>query len=553
MPTQVVFAGKNRILPGVYTDIRSGIENPPRTASYGKLLMIDTGNFGAGFGGGAGINGTLEKGGDAIYPISNLREFRSFVKGGLAWLLAEPLFFPDGFSSEGVSEIQYVRACATTPAEITFAFGDADTDGDSSVDGGTIVIQIRNEGLIGNGLLEGANLYKGYACKMRAGVNDSTKFIIDFYLGSWKGLDSDGDNYDGISKADAVPILLVSSPEFRTLAELVTWMNTNATFNYYLKLKSSSILGSGVVDAADLLNYSNYNLAIGGTETYSSAALDEVLDYIKPSDYSFVLCDNWGDNAMSSNNGKIIAHIVQEARYEKFMVVGGGKDALKFIQTNGSIPIAQYYDSDRVIVVHGGVKIPSNINGVGFKEYDSIYHAALVVGRICGLPPQVPVTFKGLNVAGLLHPLKEKEKELCLLEGVLCTAYDAEVGRFVVVQGVNTLQRNTYQINEDATSFSIQIKRIIAQVNKTLMINARNDLFNKENGANRFTMSKQTVKDWAKSQLKSMTVTTTEDNLLLTFRNVEVRTSEDNIYLTYGAVPNGEINKLLITGTLLSE
>lgn len=554
MPTQVVFAGKNIILPGVYSTIKSGIENPPRSASYGKLIMIDTGQFGAGFGGGAGVNGTLTSGGDAIYSMFNLRDFRSFVKGGLAWLLGQPLFFPDGFSSEGVSEIQYVRACTTVPAEITFDFGDADASGeDSSVDGGSIVLQVKNEGLIGNGLLEGTNLYKGYAGIMRAGVNDATKFIIDFYVGSWKGTDTDGDDYDGISKADSVPTLLISSPEFRKLSELIAWMNTNATFNSYFKLKSSSILGSGVVDAADLINYSDYNVAIGGTETYSSSDLDEVLDYITPLDYSFVLCDNWGDNAMSSNNGKIIAHIVQEARYEKFMIVGGGKDALKFTQTNGSIPIAQYYDSDRVTVVHGGVKIPSNINGTGFKEYDSIYTAAAVAGRICGLPPQVPVTFKGLNIAGVLHPLKDKEKELCLLEGVLCISYDAEVGRFIVVQGVNTLQRNTYQINEDATSFSIQIKRIIAQVNKTLMINARNDLFNKENGANRFTMSKQTVKDWAKSQLKSMSVTSTDDNLLLTFRNVEVNTSEDNIYLTYGAVANGEINKLLVTGTLLSE
>ena len=110
-------------------EIKSGIENPPRTASYGKLCMIDTGSFGAGFGGGAGINGTLEKGKDAIYPISNLRDFRSFVKGGLAWLLGQPIFFPDGFSSIGASEIQYVRACTTTPSEITFDFGDADSDG----------------------------------------------------------------------------------------------------------------------------------------------------------------------------------------------------------------------------------------------------------------------------------------------------------------------------------------------------------------------------------------------------------------------------------------
>lgn len=552
MPTQIVFNGKNRILPGIYTQIKSGIENPPRSASYGKLLMIDTGSFGATFGGGAGINGTLEKGKDAIYTLSNLREYRSFVKGGVAWLLGQPLFFPDGFSSEGVSEIQYVRACATVPAEISFDFGDAaESTQDSSIDGGTIDIQVRNEGVIGNGLLSGTNLYKGYAGIMRAGVNDTNKYIMDFYVGSYTGEDDDGDTYDGIAKADTVPILLVSSIEFRTMAELVAWMQTNATFNYYFKLRASTTLGSGVIDAADLVNYSSYNVASGGTETYSVAALNEVLDQITEYDYSFVLCDNWGDNAMSSYNGLILSHIVSEARYEKFVVIGGGKNSLKFTQTNGSIPIAQYYNSDRVTVVHSGVKIPSNISATGFKEYDSIYTAALVVGRICGLPPQVPVTFKGLNIAGVLHPLKEKEKELCLLEGVLPIHWDSEVGRFVVIQGVNTLQRNTYLVNEDASSFSIQIKRIIAQANKTLQINARVELFNSENGVNRFTLSRQVVKDWAKKQLKSLTVTDTNDNLFLSFRNVEVTSSEDNLYLSYGAVPNGEITKFFILGTLL--
>lgn len=554
MPTKVFFGGKRRLLPGVYTEIKSAIENPPRTASYGKLLMIDTGSFGAGFGGGAGINGTLEKGKDTIYVLNNLREYRSFVKGGLAWLLGQPLFFPDGFSSEGVSEIDYVRACATTPAEINFDFGDAaESVQDSSVDGGEVDVQVRNEGLIGNGLLYSDNLYKGYAAIMRAGVNDTNKYIIDFYLGSYTGEDDDGDPYDGISKTDAVPTLLVSSDEFRTVAELVTWMQNNATFNYYFKLKSSSVLGSGVVDAADLINYSSYTVASGGTETYSAAALNEVLDQITELDYSFILCDNWGDNAMSSYNGLILAHVVDEAKYEKFVIIGGGKDSLKFTQTNGSIPIAQYYNSDRVTVVHSGVKIPSNISATGFKEYDSIYHAALVAGRICGLPPQVPVTFKGLNIAGVLHPLKEKEKEQCLLEGVLATHWDSEVGRFTVIQGVNTLQRNDYFINEDASSFSIQVKRIIAHANKTLTINARIELLNSENGVNRYTLSSQVVKDWAKKQLKALTVTTTEDNLFLSFRNVEVRTEEDNLYISYGAVPNGEITRLLITGVLLNE
>lgn len=550
MATSYVFNGKLRKLPGVYTEIKSAIENLPRTASYGRICLIDTGS-GATFGGGAGINGTLEKGQDAIYRIDNIRDYETFVKGGLLWLLGKPLFYPNGFQSIGITSVDVIRACTTAPAEMTLSLGDDVSDDDSSIDGGEVVVQVRNEGLIGNGSLSGTNLSKGYALKMTAGENDSSKYIVKFYVGTYKGLDGDGDPYDGITAANAVPTLLCSSPEVRTIAALVSWMQTDATFNYYFKLKSSTVLGSGIIDDADLTNYSSYSVAIGGTESYSAADLDEVLDQITSLDYTFVLVDKYGDNAMSSQNGSILAHIVSEAKFEKFMVVGGGYDSLKFTQTNGSIPIAQYYNSDRVIVVHGGVKIASNISGVGYKNYPSIYKAAAVLGRICGLEPQVPVTFKGIGILGEIHPLKEKEKELCLDNGVLCTAYDAEFGQFAVVQGVNTLQNNTYLVNEDASSFSIQIKRIFAQLNKEIYINAKQKFLRVENGVNRFTASAQNLKDFAKSYLKSRTVTTTDDNLILSFQNVQARRQEDNMFLSYEAAPNGEINKIFVTSIII--
>ena len=550
--TSVIFAGRTISLPGVYTTIKSAINNTPNAQSYSKLLMIDTGQFGSTFGAGGGINGVLQNGKNAIQAVDNIQDFQAMVKGGLAWLLGQPLFFPDGYSSKGVSEIQYVRACTTAPATINFSFGNANIgEHDSSTDGGTVAVQVRDEGVVGNGILISGNLSKGYAAQMRVGVNDSTKYILDFYIGTFKGLDADGDPYDGIAAINAIPTLIVSSAEFKSIADLLAWMKSNSTFNAFFNVSASGVLGSGNVEPADVARYSSYLVATGGTESYSSADLDTVLDYITPNDYSFILCDNWGDQAMSSNNGKILAHVVQEAKYEKQVVIGGGKNSLKFTQTNGSIPIAQYYNSDRVVIVHSGVSIPSNINGTGFKNYDSIYHAAAVVGRILGLPPQIPVTFKGLNIAGVAHPLKTKEQKLALSNGVLCTAWDNEVGRFTIVQGVNSLQNNIYLINTDATSFSIQVKRIIAQVNKTLSINGKQKFFNTETGANRFSMSPQVVADWAKSELKALTVTSTDDNLLLSFKNVTTTINQDNIYLNWAGVCNSEITKLLISGTLI--
>lgn len=550
MATSVVFNGKKRKIPGVYTEIKSAIDNPIRTASYGRILLIDTGS-GAGFGGGAGIEGTLEKGANAVYRIDNIRDFQSFLKGGLLWLLGKPLFYPNGIQSIGVTSVDYVRACATVPAEMNMEFGDELTDDDSSADGGTLVVQVRNEGVIGNGALEGLNLYKGYGWKMVAGENDATKYIFKFYVGTYKGEDGDGDPYDGVSKASSVPLLLVSSPEVRTLSELSSWMDSDTTFNYYFKKKSVAVTGSGVIDDTDLLEYSDFSLASGGTETYNSTHLQTVLDHVTPLDYTFVLSDRYGDDAMDAENGLIWSHIINDAKFEKFMVVGGGLDSLKFNQSNGSIPIAQYYNSDRVIVVHGGVKKKSNITGTGFKEYPSIYKAAAVLGRICGLEPQIPVTNKGIDIDGELHPLKEKEIELCLDNGVLCTGWDAEAGQFIVIQGINSLQDNVNLVNEDATSFSIQIKRIFAQLNKELYINAKKKILLNERGTNRFTASPQVLKDFSRSYLKSRVVSSTEDNLLISFQNVQARREQDNMYVSYEAVPNGEITKLFFTGIII--
>lgn len=553
MATSKFFNGKLRKLPGVYSRIISGIKNPPQTASYNNILIIDTGS-GAGFGGGAGIAGTLSQNMDSVYGINNIKDFREFVKGGLWWLLAKPLYQPNGVGVPGIGTAYLARAYATVPAEIKYYFG-GDYSGSLSAgsNGGTALIQCRNEGLVGNGALEtGGNLYTGYAGKMFAGVIDTNKFVIKFYEGTWKGTDTDGDDYDGVTQADAIPTIICQTPEFSNISEFVSWMQTDSTFNSYFKLKSSAVEGTGAIAANDLINYSDYELATGGTETYSAAHLATVLEAVKDLDYSFVLCDKYGDQAKGSENGTILTHLITEAKFDKSMFVGGGKDKDKFHNTtHGSIEIAEYYDSDRVVVVHGGVKVDSQITGVGYKEYDSIYKTAAVLGRICGLEPQVPGTFKGIDIAGELHPLTEREKEQCLDAGVLCTGWDSDLSRYAIVQAINTLQNNTYLINEDATSFSIQIKRIVAQLNKEIVINGKKQLFGGENSANRYSMSEAHVKTWVESYLKTRCVITGQDNLIIKFQNVTAVRNQDMFDVTYEFEPNSEITKLLVTGIIV--
>ena len=71
MATSVYFNGKLRTLPGAYSTITSGDSTASRSLDYGTVLIIDTGVYGAGFGGGAGVNGEGAQGLDAIYEFDD--------------------------------------------------------------------------------------------------------------------------------------------------------------------------------------------------------------------------------------------------------------------------------------------------------------------------------------------------------------------------------------------------------------------------------------------------------------------------------------------------
>ena len=102
MATSVFFNGKMRTLPGVYSTITSGDNTATRTLDYGTVLLIDTGVYGAGYGGGSGVNGTDKQGKNAVYEFNDLQSFRDFVKGGMYWKAAEALFTPDPYNPDAV-------------------------------------------------------------------------------------------------------------------------------------------------------------------------------------------------------------------------------------------------------------------------------------------------------------------------------------------------------------------------------------------------------------------------------------------------------------------
>ena len=670
MATRFFFNNQEIYIPGAYSQVKSGIKNPSLALAFGNTLLIDTsiGAKGGLFGGGAGINGTLATGKDSHYTFDNVRDFRNFVKGGLPWAIAGPLFLPGGGATAGISSLTYIRAKTTSPATIFIPFGayfgESDSDGDITNDG-SLTIQVRDEGYCGNGVLgdetratctvtitnagsasdtitiridgevaatyavqtgdsianvvsglvssfndygftevvtsttstitfyaphgyaeelngdpatisvtgsvagssgnfsggaEGTILTRGYGATVVAGLLDDTKYIVKFWRGSFRGLDDDilltgtTTAFDGLNETSTKPELVVQSPEVSTVQEIVTWMQDEAgdgfTFNQYFKLSSYSIAtGTDEIIDQDLTN--NYIKATGGTESYSATDLQAALDSIEDLTFDFILADRWGDNARSSPNISIVDFVTNTAKIKPDVYIAAGATVGEFNSgaATASTTISVAYDSQYVTVVHGGAKV-TDVGGRNFKQYDSIWKAATLLGREAGLAPQVPLTFKNIGIQGETHTLTVKEQKIALNSGLLVTKPGDSSG-FEVLKGINTLQNNKYLVNPDGSTHSKQLARIVRQINKEITVNAKEVLLKKPNGANRNTVSVEDVKEFVKTFLQDRVSKRDEDNLLISFRNVEVTLSQDAYEIVYGIEANTEISFLFFTAFLL--
>ena len=544
MSTSQMFGGRKIQLPGVYSRIVSGRQNPPLNLDYGTLLIIDNTALGTltnnGIRGGAGITGAKTQGKNSIYEIRSLADFREFVGYGWWWKAADFLFRPSG-SFPGISKVYIVKPATTIASLMTFTA----TGGGTA--GGTFKVKTLDEGVAANGVLTSTKLTYGYAYTIETGIVDPAKWIFKIWRGKYKGLHSDSISYDEVSitTASESPDLLVKSPEFDNISTLIEWATSDPNFGSYFYLDSTSaVVGTGVVNQADITPLTGFQLSSGATSTYDQ--IDATLEAVKDLDYNFVMTTTASVVHSDTNVLKIKAHILTEAKYDKFLIAGGSDAVLE-----DSVTSAVSLNSDRVMLVHGAIKKVTQANAEGFRTWGSFYHACLTAGRLMGLPPQVPITAKSLAIDRLVDPLSETKQVRALEKGVMVSIYSSDRSEFINLQGINTLQNNSFQLNPDGTSFSIQLRRIAAQLNKELIVNANLQLMNDPDGVNRNTLSETDLREWVKGYLSRKLATDTEDNLILSFQNVTVTRDQDAYFCTYEFVPNGEINKIFLTGFML--
>ena len=539
MATSVNINGKVVKRPGVYATTKSGIKYPPQNQIYGNICIIDTG-LGKGFVGGAGVQGSLNQGTNSVYELQTVQQYREFMKGGVLQDLGENLFKPYRANIPGVAKVFFVKAAETTHGEITINFQN-----------GNVVFQTLDEGTGVNGVVKSGELISGYACKLVKSNLDNTKFVLQFYHGNFAGIDATNNVPFLFAEKDSYGEIFLSSPQFKAISELIEWCSNSNEFKKVFKLKIGYTANGDVIDQ-DITNNSGYIVASGGTESYTNTAFDKALKAVKDIDHTFFLSLDYGENSTNLNNEKIVDFIINESKYEKFLVVAGGFDKTSFIgNSNTSEATAKYFNNDKVIVVHGGYEKNSR-NGVVIKS--QLHKAASVLGRLCGLTPQTPITFKGISIDSEVHKLEDAEKEFALDHGILTTHYDHELDYHVVQQGINSLQKNSYLVNEDGTSHDIAVRRITAQLNKEISINAKKTFFGKDMvGPNRNTVTEEDISAWLQGFLQTKVASSLEDNLIIKFGDINVTVSADNYFVNYSFVPNYPISKIIFTGTLLEK
>ena len=534
MATVVNFHGKNYIEPGSYA---VSVYNPTsvvNVSEFGNVMIIDTGlakNGDYEFAGGSGIHGELNKGLKSVYEFDNYEDFLSFMGGGLVGDIAQKIFTPrDGVA--GAPKLFYCRAATTKCANITLTFSS----------GNSLILKCKNEGEVGNGVIDGGVLKVGYAARVITGSDDPSKFKCQVYRGSFMGVDKDGEPYGSASLSKATGNLLTESEEFETLEELYNWARSD---KYILANFVVSMTGVKTSDISAV----TLTAATGGkTEWLKDSEYADVLEAISELDVTFFLATNTsvGDGISSATTGRLFTFLKNDAKFTEFLVIpGGSSDSDLFGESGSSQAIAKYYDSEQVVVVHGA-PIVNRKDGNGTKELPSIYLAAAIIGLAAGQAPQQPLTFKRVGYQSFAYDLKKKEREKALQAGIMHVRNLS--GYWCVNQGITTLQDNKKSIASDGQTMELSIALIKAQLNKELIVDSANRFIGDTSAVN---ASPQTIKNFTETKLSSLTAKTGEDNLLKSWKNVKVVQKNSDFQITYDFAPNLPVNKLFFTGNIL--
>ena len=525
MAQTIVFGNKVVKLPGTYARVVSGVKREIPSATYSNVLIIDAG-AGNGYN---SVKGIVGNGRECIYKFDQ-QEVNYYVKGGPLEPVIEALYNPDK-GKRGIGSLYLIKAAKSTPAS---------AEGPISLFDGAIVAtscKTVEEGDICNTALEGKTLIGGFEIKAIMDKADK-KAYIEVHQGTYKGT-----NYKGYAvgevKEISTPIIIYRSKRCSTPKELVNYLSRSREFKALFKVegleaKKEVFLGT---EKEVVLTFK------GGKDTYEKN-LNEILPNIVDVDYSCLLVLEPEDKQITIPS--VIKHIKEDSK--------GVKQVMTFqADKDDAITKAIEYDTDSLIVTSGVVKKTSKASPTGFITHDAMVTAAYALGRIFGLSPEISGTMKSLGIDGMEVEPTDKDLEDMLENGVISPYFDTDFNDFVLSQVCNSLQENTELINDDATTYSVQAKRILAQVLKNLTRKSKLDFWDKDKGVNHATLSDAYLKAWTETELEKLTYASdkAENNYLIDYEVVRVVTNGDSKEVQLAVRINGEVTKVFFLVTIL--
>lgn len=575
MATQINIGNRTTSVPGVYGIIRSGIINPPSAVDFGNVVIIDDGSLKVpSYIAINGIDGENRQGLDSALEFTQFAETVPYIWDSELLPIVKSLFRPSNRQgAAGINKLTIIQASETTAAsaEINFTNLSAPLELKTQFEGeslnGTLVAKNGTEFELGSGVacrLEKGRSF-GYSLVFYRGVHTRAEDELNPGYGYNEKLLPDVSKGVPAGEFNIVkPRPLFRSPDLRRLSELKRWMDKSADFKRWFKIEQFIVdPSSDLIVANDITNNytasSPYTLFTGATTTFTQDAFMKAVDASRGLDNSFYLALGYGKDSTNSNNTAIYELITSgQLNWDKFMFVGAYPDQDTFLgETGSSESTARYYNSSKVVAVHGAARVSNTEYADGYRNISVLEKAAKILGRTAGLSPQTPVTWKDINISSEVHKLSEGDKEAAMSNGILCTYYDTELSNFIVLGGINTLGDNDFLIvgDEDtpAESYSIQIMRIISQLNKELIFGAKRAFFGNNTGPNRNTASAEDVMVWTKGFLNARVATNEKDNLIVRVGKISAHIEEDNIFVNYEFVPNSEISKILFVGVIISE
>lgn len=543
MATSHVFNNKRYKLPGVYATTKADITPAAVVADYGRVLLIDTGSN-AGWG--AGQASTL-------YRIQSASDFRNIVKGGPLYPLGTALFEPSNIrDTAGVSEVLFISAKSVVNGKMSLQAILTETP--TPLD-----LNCKNLGSWANtefvDVVTKEVLKKGYQMKIEREAGSELTHPwhrFSLYESQYTGINSlDGMPYNSIYAENITSNRLITiSPKITSFEQFFDWLKTDVIMSDLFEVSSETeaqIIALG--NTNNKFNVSGIGvdedcLVTGCSETYTPEVLDEVLSQIQNVNANFVLCDQ---KLLHANNLKIQYWASNESRFPIAVVIPGGDSKAEFADT---IAAAKTFNNDLTRVVYNGIKsLLNNVNGQA-RLHSSLVHAGYLLGREAGLTPQVPMTFKEINISGLISPISENDKEDCLDNGIMTTYYDDDIERYVCLKGINTLQNNTQLVNQDGSTHSTQCRRIADYVNREMIIDAKRDLFTQRNGVTIVTLTEKFLRDWVEVKLKQKV----NRELIAAYlpESISVVREQDAYFVSYKFRPSYEINFIFMTGFMIN-